>query len=201
MKNELNDNFIRALERVEKIKSKYPGPESNGNNNIINFLLLYLEHIRRNVIWVVEIEKLKGVEINQVRNLDFANMINNEWDLDNESYGKILKSSYKSILIHYLNFELHKEEFPKLFFTLPNPYEPIIVFFEKGYCYRYEHGEVNLGDFVIKNLQKRFYVNMKPIIQLEERDFQKEDKQFSLNNIEYIKNLVNETGIRIDCLF
>lgn len=202
MKIELNDNFLIALKRALQIQPSHSVLTYRQSKNTINDLLLYLEYIRRNALWAKEIENVNNIEITQTRNIDLANLINNEWMLNADLFEKVITSSYRHNIIYYLNYELHKEEFPSKFQTLPNPFEPLILFYEKGYGYRYEIGEMTIGaDFVITDLRKSTYLNMNPIVEIDDDSLQKEDELYFKNDMEYINNLSKSIGVKIKCLF
>jgi hypothetical protein len=184
----IQDTMKLARERVKAIRWVWDGDSKAGSS-----MLLLEEFLRRAALWaeVLGIIDLPGTGWPLI---DYSTYIDSSLkiDEDNDDFDELSAQaeellvegspSYyaKKVCVYFVHWAMIKDRPEVTIHNLPDPYEPLIVLYERGCNFRRDHTGVweyhNTSGFPVRSAS--YHLSFDPIIELNQISLNRADEEF-----------------------
>jgi hypothetical protein len=193
------NNLEHARERVKSINWEWKSDYKAGSSK-----LLLMEFLRRAALWA-EVFNLIDVPGTGWPLLDYAAYVDSSLKIneDNDDFDELSAQAEellvdgspsfytKRVCVYFVHWALVKNKIEVTKYNLPDPYEPLIVLYERGCRFQRDHTGVweyhNTSGFPVRSAI--YYLSSEPIIELDEASLDQADEDFERSRKQEIASL------------
>jgi hypothetical protein len=186
-----NEYFETAYNRTIELNYQKVSIEDISGSH----LLLFLEHfrLRAQFAYIANIPE-------QYMNGDLLGALDPSLSLENNKYIKFEDSTIHLNVLYYLNFEYYKEEVAENLKIkteeLKNPYEPMLLFIERGGWYYFVSAVgFYIGEINIRKPQYEFMLQSPPYVKYDHGLLDSYDEEFNKDKDNFIKKYIKPSNL------